>query len=663
MSYLEMSSAPLPDCSSMIISFWFRDISKQQKKPRAKVDWPQGFWTEATADTTMVPPNAQYSFGLDKDGNNNDPNFKNCTDYFNSYGLPEGGILFGALFMTAACVWIPNPPPMPLNTMDLTQVGSFISPGSQFGDALTMMSEYGVRVLLAFGDPGIDYNYCSWRVEKPDVIDAVQLVTAGLPAEFLWWNTPPPYTPYNHKIGKDGKFSVRNYRINEPTSRGKVPPCFIGIDDDGHLFINLQTSTMPTYKGMSFECDRVENMWFTAAAGKPPPEGFTDHSFVPYGPYWNGYQFHHVDISDKIMGCAPDSFLIRASGSASGAPMVTDGGWHHVLLSFDISGGVHVEQNSTDDISVDSSCQAWLALDDKNITGGNLQNSPKVHSGVPAGGLPKLSGTQTSAIFDYGPCVPFSRPAELGSNGILPRNAWLQSFGGLPRDGCQWFVSNTPRIGDGGTLTSLLVGPAFGMSVSIDDMAIRYGGKMGDFNWFYWTNREWMLTYGAAGPPLKATFNPMHPDPAGDPSTFDVPTYDCGGYTIPLAGHPIGIPCSSSEVEMQDGSTVSLVDYNTGIEMAELQIWCNKTLDTGNIRMRRLFVDKDGKPVAPKKAEDVLGKPDILLHGSSNWKQGHNTGTSGYSVDADGHKKVNPKGQFDTISDILSFKPEPKIGK
>lgn len=93
--------------------------------------------------------------------------------------------------------------------------------------------------------------------------------------------------------------------------------------------------------------------------------------------------------------------------------------------------------------------------------------------------------------------------------------------------------------------------------------------------------------------------------------------------------------------------------------MAELQIWAGQTLDTSDVSMRRLFIDDKGKPVPPSKAEKVLGKPDVKLHGSGNWKAGRNTGTSG--IDKDGNTKSD--GQFQHIAGIERFLPDPQLNK
>jgi hypothetical protein len=104
--------------------------------------------------------------------------------------------------------------------------------------------------------------------------------------------------------------------------------------------------------------------------------------------------------------------------------------------------------------------------------------------------------------------------------------------------------------------------------------------------------------------------------------------------------------------------------------MAELQIWIGQSIDTGDRAMRRLFIgyprDVDGnpdtskplQPVPPSIAAKTLGKPDILLHGTGNWKRGRNTGTSG--IDENG--KLKEEGQFERTGTVEKFKPDPKLG-
>jgi hypothetical protein len=647
MSYLEMKSAPLPDMSSGIISLWFRDATRKKSPPQPQegrnsntgtinppIDpppaevWPQGFWTDATAAVTMVPPNAEYSVNTA----GYDPNFKDCVFFFNPYGLPLGGplggLIFGEAFLGAAPVWIPNSPPFPLNTMSIDPKGA-----GTFGVADVDMSKYGIRSLMTFGDTSIDYEYCTWRSEKPPVIPGVHyLPNLGIGPIAEWPDWPPPYAPYS-----GGLVTVANYRLNPPVAKFKVPPSFIGIDDDGYLVINLQTSSRASYKGMSFEMINVKELKATATYLDASGGITAAWHWVAVPGYWNGYEFEYKDISQQIMGCAPESFYIcgRPTGVldfAFDAPVIHDGGWHHLLFSFDISGAVTVDQTDYSHPIVNSACKAWLAFDDKNITGTSLQNRSPNHDGLT---LPKLRGTETTQIIDWGPCMTYGRGGmNLGANGIAPRNSWIHGYAGNPRD-------------------NLLRG-AYNASIITDDndkkntTARMWGGVVGDFNWMDWTGSIWPLYgHGQKPGPWQATFDPMHPT-VPDPKTFDAPSYSCSGFSIPVNGNPIGIPAGSD-----------LYKYNTGVEMAEFQMWANKTLDTSDINMRRLFIDANGEPVSPGAAERVLGRPDILLHGASGWKSGSNTGKSGMTAEGD----VIPAGQFEPVAKILQFKPDPQLGK
>ena len=50
-------------------------------------------------------------------------------------------------------------------------------------------------------------------------------------------------------------------------------------------------------------------------------------------------------------------------------------------------------------------------------------------------------------------------------------------------------------------------------------------------------------------------------------------------------------------------------------------------------------------------------KPEFVLHGSSKWQAGNNTGTLG--INADGKKIVS--GQFTPVAGIEKYKPEPAL--
>lgn len=84
--------------------------------------------------------------------------------------------------------------------------------------------------------------------------------------------------------------------------------------------------------------------------------------------------------------------------------------------------------------------------------------------------------------------------------------------------------------------------------------------------------------------------------------------------------NPIGIPTSSQFVS----------SVYPGVVLGELQFFTGISADASDVDIRRLFIKADGTPQPPSVASDALGQaPDILLHGSSLWKAGVNTGSLG----------------------------------
>jgi hypothetical protein len=142
-----------------------------------------------------------------------------------------------------------------------------------------------------------------------------------------------------------------------------------------------------------------------------------------------------------------------------------------------------------------------------------------------------------------------------------------------------------------------------------------------------------------------------------------------------VPSNPSQIPAPPSVKRGIDNSGgTALIAPIEKIELAELQIFSGVTLDTGVEANRRAFIDykrdengnpirdEDGKrtlqPVNPKQAEKLLGnKPAVLLHGSTKWQDGKNTGSLG--IDADGEEI--PSGQFQPTGEIKKYSPDPSI--
>lgn len=133
-----------------------------------------------------------------------------------------------------------------------------------------------------------------------------------------------------------------------------------------------------------------------------------------------------------------------------------------------------------------------------------------------------------------------------------------------------------------------------------------------------------------------------------------------------IATRPIDIPAKSTYDQQPSGAGEGTIPATTEpverIEMAELQIFCGVALDTASASNRRAFVDADGKPAKPELAKELLGrKPDILLHGTNNWRAGKNTGSLGVSEATDGSEELNSAGQFRKAGTIDPYKPDPSL--
>lgn len=595
-----MQAAPIPDMQKGIISLWFRDARKNE--PPAPVEWPSGVWTAGTE--SMVPPDVFKVI--------QQPAFAQSIFYWNPYGTYTSGLGITLPIFQGPLVMMPSPPPFVTNEM---------------------------HMMLTFGNPNQSYDYCAWEVAYPEVIEAVHYVPMLVTGpQWSVKTQPPPYAPW---IMAEGKFKPATFVLGAPTPRPEfVPQSFIGVDKDGYLTICLQTDTRAQYKGYAFQLDKITEIRATASYYDIPPGELPDKGhWIKVPGYWDGYEFWHTDVSDRVMGVQPETFVI---GGPPGSvfdiitiPKVSDGAWHHLLFSFDISGSVELTLESTvgearPPPTVKTACKAWLALDDKNYDGSVLQHRFPMHDGFQ---LPLLPGMGSDAT-GFGPVSSYTRDALglTGSNDILPRSCWIFPIGTNPRDNLLRFASSAGLWQAEST---------------------QYINK-GDFNWFVWTGSIWTL-YGDRGD-WKGEVHPPRPT-TPEPTAFDVPTYQCDGFSIPTDGHPIGIPASAYHLA-----------HNTGMEMAELQIWANVTLDTSQTALRRLFVEEKIDPVTnekrytpanPSKAANVLGKPDILLHGTGNWQKGKNTGKAG----VDDENKLKAPGQFDPISKIEPFKPEPELGK
>jgi hypothetical protein len=149
---------------------------------------------------------------------------------------------------------------------------------------------------------------------------------------------------------------------------------------------------------------------------------------------------------------------------------------------------------------------------------------------------------------------------------------------------------------------------------------------------------------------------------------------DFGPTNVP--SDPVQTPGPPSANRSSDdiGGTIPIAPIQK-VELAELQIFTGITLNTSIESNRRAFIDferdEDGnpirndegkrtlRPVNPEQAEELLRKkPEVLLHGSSDWIDGQNTGSTGinYGVDP---PQIKPDGQFKPTGKITAYTPDP----
>jgi hypothetical protein len=103
--------------------------------------------------------------------------------------------------------------------------------------------------------------------------------------------------------------------------------------------------------------------------------------------------------------------------------------------------------------------------------------------------------------------------------------------------------------------------------------------------------------------------------------------------------------------------------WNLNVKIAELFIWTERGEDPGG------FMDllvKNGEPVPPgEELVERLGKPNVKLHYSSNWRKGWNTGSDGIRETGQGKdtvEEVNVEGMYSPTGKIARYMPDPKLG-
>lgn len=528
--------------------------------------------------------------------------FKGPPDRTTNLPLPvASALVFWDLYGEKTPFGIRSPPPMIHPLPPVTHLHADVP-------AAAILPHDKFNILMSFGDPDLEYAYRPWVCkqisEYPGVLET--------PPPFVYEKFPPPYRAHfkifptgplrGQPIGIDGKIPVCNIQLAEAAEPAKIiPQSFIGLTSDKELRILLQTDTKATYQGYMYTPTKAKELFAQATIFHAPTTSPPRAGFWGYiGPYWAGWQFTYQDTSEQLMTAWPEFFMIN------GPRIVDDDKWNHLLLSFDISGKVSLTVSGLTP-NCTTECRAWLAVNDVNVIDYDVQDYPG-----PPPYLPEIPPDLNSLPYDM-----WSRSElGLGSNDIVPENVFLHGQSGNPRE-------NLPRA-------------------YAADLGSGVAGFCEHLNPY-----AYLSFLGLGGGP-----GIVDPVTVPDPKMFATPSYECSGFSIPTHHKPLGLPAASPHVS-----------HVRGAYMAELQMWVDKTLDTSVLTNRRLFIAEDGKPVSMDVAEKVLGKPDIVLHGTSRWQDGFNTGSSGVSNNSEGDQEKLPEGQFTPVGKIDKYEPDPDLSK
>ena len=169
-----------------------------------------------------------------------------------------------------------------------------------------------------------------------------------------------------------------------------LTPSMVAIDCSGDapsVHVNLQTLTRAIRTGVYFDSsDGVTStdVYDVTGGGTDPPPEFMR---------MKAWQKADGDITDFVLSGRPETFL-----GNSNVPVAADV-WHHLLISFDISGSVG---------NGSSGCRMWMALDDANYTGEGLPSQTVLGSGSNT-----IFPASVMSISPDGPPIPVA-PSQSG---------------------------------------------------------------------------------------------------------------------------------------------------------------------------------------------------------------------------------------------------------
>jgi len=620
MSFLEMKKAPLPDMTSGIISFWVKCQGGGKPDP-----WKPE-WTPPKIETELKP-NQQLAL--------------------------SGGSYWEILTVSGGQFGQPHLFPYPPGPYASQSVFQAEPPATFKNNFLPF---------ITFGDPELPYKRVEWKLREIES----KLFHFGPPRVGFW----SLHSQFPEMAGGDGE-------------KGIVPPSMIGLytgafkgegDAVGEysercLRIILQTKNYAQVKGYAWAQSKAAQVPVLTPIGDPKfglpldPARFLPnvHAWVDFyiaetltgepRPDYRGEAIWYEDVSMLEFGQHPEAFVMDTGID------VGDGEWHHVLISFDLSGGAASSPSSSGGGSGGSNLGSPPTDGSSGSTG-----AVNAEALGPAGRAP-LPGPY-GQYSGWGPADVTAPPREdVGKYGYAEDGkidskcrAWV-AIDGKNLTGkrlnhswawrhCERTTSKSGKTGKAvlATLDKNAILPPNAFWAPLREIRECMVTSLTRWERFYRTHLG-----GVTGPAAIIS-------PSNEPRRLDYnrPNYEFTPGPLPVAGMPIGIPVSNTIKNM--GEVVF---------MAELQIWANKSLDTSKMDNVRLFLTEKGEPeVSYKKVERVLGKPEIRLHGTENWKSGKNTGSTGARTVGSGgmrKKEMIAAGQFEPDGTIKRHLPDPVL--
>jgi len=520
-------------------------------------------------------------------------------------------------------------------------IWSYPFPGPQSSGPLSWKTE--ITPIITFGKADLPFKRVAW--EKRKLNDVWVFGKGGVPQALM----------AQHPVRKEDEF-------------GYVPPSCIGIRN-GELRIVLQTGSNATYKGCAWAQSRSETIHIMTPYGGNPflgepvlpnPKGWKDYSTeLPTQPNsMMGFNLHYEDVSSLECGQHPEAFIMDTGVG------IGDGHWHHILLSYDLSGKSAGRKEGSD---------------------GGESKVPLIRAAAlgPPGDKP-LPGTWGQYSGADGPNT-IAQPRYLLEPGYAGKAAYGRPFEDVGEFGpanageviseCRAWLVVDGRGKTGAALNHEEAYAIGGQYLIGGDHAIAppnaflvAGSEIRNYlttNLTGWERDYRTLLGGFRGPAAII-------DPTNEKRRFD---YERASYEFNpggLAGGPLALPAGRAWLDE---------DLNSeGMVMAELQIWNGKYLDLDNMANVRLFLTGDGRPEEPRIAEEALGPPDkkgirqpligkstVQLHWSVNWRHGRNHGQGGERQTGPGSgtdaKTVPiPSGNFQPVGKIDRVLPNPAVG-